>query len=298
MKYVIIASIITAVLAITAYILDFANNKTDKVFLIIVGSLLILSGLFFSIRGEVVKDKDSKEQAESLSKTKENTELIIQNINGNLERLSVINDSVTKLSTALSGVENDLTEQLKIFKKTLKQTEIFEQKVSEQLKLEKQRFELEKPEVEVVATLEKKPSLPGNQYGILFGYRNLGKRTAKDFNANAVIGISKDKKNITEHIKMESSLENFDITPAISGGVEIKLRSGNSIDLNGIEDDLRLIVLLKYTYRDEFLNKSFEKENYFFWYGFDKTGLVLVSANNDDFTKRLDKYIADNNLEL
>ncbi|WP_111307025.1 hypothetical protein [Confluentibacter sediminis] len=305
MKYVIISLVIAAIIAITAYILDFTNNKSDKIFLIIVVSLLILCGLFFSIKGEIFKDNESKVQSESLANTKQNTEelkekseLIISNINENLERLTVINDSVSNLNTALTSVEKDLARQLEVFNKTLTQTKVFEQKVSEQLKLEKKRFELERPEVEVVATLEKKQGKEGNHYGILFQFRNLGKRVAKDFNSEAIIGIAKDKKNLAEHFKMESSLENFDITPMQAGGIEIKVRSSQSINLTGIENDLSLIVLLKYTYSDEFLGKIIEKEYYYFWYGFNKSGMLLLSDNNDDLRNRLDQYIKDNGLKL
>lgn len=302
MKYVIISLIIAAVITITAYILDFTNDKTDKLFLIIIVSLLILSGLFFTIRGEIFKENESKLQAKSLSQTKKNTEdlkgkseLIISNINENLEKLIVINDSVSKLNSSLANVENDLSEQLKIFNNTLDQTKIFEQKVSEQLKLEKKRLEMERPELEVVASLEKKQD---NQYIILFDFRNLGKRIAKNFNSIAIIGISKDKKNITEHFKMESSLEGFDIASRHSGGVSIKLRSNQIIDTTGIENDLRLVILLKYEYKDEFLNKVFEIENYYFWYGFNQSGLLLASANNKEFTELLDNYIENNKLEF
>jgi hypothetical protein len=305
MKYVIIALVLTALLAITAYILDFTNDKTDKIFLIIVGSLLIISGLFFSIKGEVFKDTESKAQAESLTNTKKNTEelkekseLIIANINENLEKLIVINDSVSVLNEALSGVEKDLSKQLEVFNKTLDQTKIFEQKVNEQLALEKKRFELEKPEVEVVASLENKSDINGKKYGIRFEFRNLGKRVAKDFNTDAIVGIAKDKRNLTEHLKMEGSTESLDITPMQSGGVSINVRSGKLIDAEGIEEDLRLVILLKYSYKDEFLNQTFEKELYFFWYGFDKSGLKLLSANNKEFTDRLDTYIENNNLKF
>lgn len=296
MKYVIIASVITSILAFTAYILDFTNNKTDKFFLIIVGSILILSGLFFSIRGEVFKENESKAQIESLSKTKKNTEKIIENINENIERLSIINDSVTKLSSALSGVESDLTKQLKIFKNTLNHTKIFEQKVSEQLKLEKKRFKLERPKVEVVAKLEKNLDMQGNQYGILFEFKNIGKRVAKDFNSHAIIGISEDNKNITKHIKMGTIQEKFDISSANSGGVQYAIRSEKSIDITEIEENLRLVILLKYTYKDEFLTELYEEEKHFFWYGFNRNGLILSSGKNSSSIERLNKYIKDNNL--
>lgn len=305
MKYVIISLVIAAIIAITAYVLDFTNNKTDKVFLIIIVSLLILCGLFFSIRGEIFKEQDSKAQAESLSNTKKNTEdlkekseLIITNINENLERLVVINDSVSNLNGALTKVENDLTNQLEIFNKTLNQTKLFEQKVSEQLKLEKKRFELEKPDVEVVASLEKANGVDGNQYRILFEHRNLGKRVASDFNSNAIIGISKDKQNLTAHFKMVGSLEKTDITPMQTGGVAIYIRSSQIIDFTDLENDLRLIILLKYSYKDEYLDKVFEKQNYFFSYGFENGGLTLISANNKDLTDKLDNYIKENNLKL
>lgn len=156
MKYVIISLVIAAIIAITAYLLDFTNNKTDKIFLIIIVSLLILCGLFFSIKGEIFKDNESKIQSESLANTKQNTEdlkekseLIISNINENLEKLTVINDSVSNLNSALTSVEKDLANQLEVFNKTLNQTKLFEQKVSEQLKLEKKRFELEKPDIKL-----------------------------------------------------------------------------------------------------------------------------------------------------
>tara|TARA_R110000868_G_scaffold144477_2_gene363706 strand:- start:40 stop:936 length:897 start_codon:yes stop_codon:yes gene_type:complete len=297
MKYIIISLVIAAIIAITAYILDFTNDKTDKIFLIIIVSLLILCGLFFSIKGEVFKENESKVQSESLANTKQNTEdlkekseLIITNINENLERLTVINDSVSNLNNSLTSVEKDLANQLEVFNKTLKQTKVFEQKVSEQLKLEKKRFELERPEVEVVASLEKKQGAEGNQYGVLFEFRNLGKRVAKNFNNNAIVGIAKDKRNITEHFKMEGSFENFDITPMQPNGVTIKVRSSQSINFASPDNDLRLVVVLKYSYEDEFLGKVFEKENYYFWYGFNRTGMLLVSDNNEEFTERLDTY--------
>nr|WP_299031108.1 hypothetical protein [uncultured Tenacibaculum sp.] len=298
MKYVIIASVITAILAITAYVLDFTNNKTDKVFLLTVCVLLIVSGLFFSIRGELSKENDSKIQTESLSRTKENTELIIKNINGNLERLLVINDSVSKLNSALSGVEKDLTDQLKIFENTLEQTRVFEKKVSEQLKLENKRFESEKPNVEVVASLEKRTALEGDQYLVLFRFRNIGKRTAKDFNSQAIVGVVKDKRYIDRHIKMKGDIENLNVMPITSGGGEICVRSWETISVDKAKNDLALVVLLKYTYKDEFLNKTFEKIDYYFWYGFDRTGETLVLSIEEVFNKRLDEYIKDNNLEF
>lgn len=273
--------------------------------MIIIVSLLILCGLFFSIRGEIFKEQDSKSQAESLSNTKKNTEdlkekseLIITNINENLERLIVINDSVSNLNSALSKVENDLANQLEIFNKTLNQTKLFEQKVNEQLKLEKKRFELEKPDVEVVGSLEKANGVEGNQYRILFEHRNLGKRVATDFNSNAIIGISKDKQNLTAHFKMVGSLEKTDMTPTQTGGVAIYIRSSQIIDFTDLENDLRLIILLKYSYKDEYLDKVFEKKNYFFWYGFEKGGLTLISVNNKELTDKLDNYIREYNLKL
>ncbi len=305
MKYIIIGLVIAAILALTAYILDFTNDKTDKIFLTVVCVLLVISGLFFSIKGEVIKDKEAKEQAESLTKTKNNTEelkeksdLIISNVNENLEKLIVINDSVSGLNKALSGVENDLSKQLESFNNTLEQTKIFEQKVSEQLELEKQRMELEKPEVEVVATLENKSDISGKKYGVRFEFRNLGKRVAKDFNTDAIIGIARDKKNITEHLKMVGTMESIDIMPMQVGGVTINVRSSSPINVTGVADDLRLVVLLKYSYRDEFQNKTYDKELYFFWYGINKSGLKLLSANNEEFTERLDTYIENNNLKF
>lgn len=146
--------------------------------------------------------------------------------------------------------------------------------------------------------MEKAKGVEGNQYRILFEHRNLGKRVATDFNSNAIVGISKDKKNLTEHFKMVSSLEKTDITPMQTGGVAIYIRSSQIIDFTDLENDLRLIILLKYSYKDEYLDKVFEKENYFFWYGFEKGGLTLISANNKELTDKLDNYIRENNLKL
>ncbi|BAO75862.1 hypothetical protein [Winogradskyella sp. PG-2] len=58
MKYVIITLIIAAILAILAYVLDLSNDKYDKYFITVVGTLLIISGLFFSIKSEKQNETD------------------------------------------------------------------------------------------------------------------------------------------------------------------------------------------------------------------------------------------------
>lgn len=79
MKYSIIVLVITTILAVTAYILDLTNNKNDRIFLITVGSLLLLTSLFFGIRGKILEHNESLAQVESLKSTQNNTEELKKN---------------------------------------------------------------------------------------------------------------------------------------------------------------------------------------------------------------------------
>lgn len=210
----------------------------------------------------------------------------------------LINGSVSGLNEALNNVEKDLSKQLETFNKTITQTKIFEQKVNEQLILEKKRFELERPEVTVVALLENKDDVNGKKYGVHFQFFNIGKRTAKNFNYNAIIGIIKNKRDLVGHQKMGGNDKSLDIIPQQNKTFRINIRNSKPIDAEGIEEDLRLIILLKYSYKDEYLNQTFKGENYFVWYGFKHSGLTLFNISNNIITNRLDTYIDANGLNF
>lgn len=305
MRYDIVSIIIAAVIAILLLVFNASLSKDDKYFMSAIIVILILTGLYFSIKDTNIKNKDSETQSVKLDTTitntrilKEKSDSIIAELNQNLDRVVKINDDLKGFNGQLQLIEKEVEEQIGMLRSTLNQTKIFEEKVSEQLALEKKRFELERPEVEVVAKLEKRNDLDGSHYRVSFLFRNLGKRIAKNFGSKAIVAMLPDKKNISQHIKMQNYQDNLDIIPMQTGGVEIRVRSMESINLTGIEDKLGLLILLKYHYSDEFSGERIEKKYYYNWDSLSKYGTSLFYDDNTENIEKIDNYIEKNGLDI
>ncbi|WP_028887575.1 hypothetical protein [Tenacibaculum ovolyticum] len=301
MKYVIITLVITAILVILGYILDLTNNKSDKYFILFIGSVLILSGLFFSIRSEVVKSEEEAGKIVKIDDTLENTEKIklkadslIANLNESLEKTLTLSKNINKQNEILSNVEKDMEVQNIALKNTLKQTKLFEEKVKEQLKIEKKRFDSEKPNVDVSLSYSVYNNI--KHYRLLYDFRNQGKREAKNLKISSII-LFVENRMVNKHIILENSgHENLEV-PA-SKKRRLLVYSQEKFSFNEIDAMFsEALVKIKYSYRDDYSNKKIIEEKTFAWLGKKESGLVFHYANKE-WSTTIDDYIKVNNLDF
>ncbi|GAA3633727.1 hypothetical protein [Flavivirga jejuensis] len=301
MKYIIITLVIAAILAILSYILDLTNDKYDKYFLVLVGGILILSGLYFSIKSEALKEKEEIKKVEKIDITLDNTkniktkaDSIIYNLNESLEKTLTLSNSISKQNKTLSNVEHDIKTQIKTLNNTLKQTELFEKKVKEQLEIEKKRFESEKPNVNI--TISYSIYNNPNHYRLLYDCRNDGKRAAKNLKVSGIIVFGRNKKTIGHMILKNSEHENLEVP--INKNRRLILYSQEKFSIKEIDTIFsEALIKIRFSYYDSYSNNKIVEEKTFAWFGKKESGLKFHFANKE-WSETINDYIIKNNLDF
>lgn len=306
MKYAIIAAIIAAVVVILLLLIENALANTDKNFIVVILVLLVITGGYFTIADLRKKNIEQGQQTEVQSNTLKNTvelnskaDSIIINLNKSLEKAILLRDNVNKFNTSLSKLEEDINTQVDILNKTLVQTKIFEQKVSEQLKIDKQRFSLEKAKLSIISQdvgfMESKKDT--SQYSFYYWLRNTGKREAIEVKQRAVL-IHMDKEEKIVYTWRTYELTNCDKI----GGVDIKGACNFTSDLIIPKSKLfelysNMLLVIKVTYQDENDKVDVTENFYFQWRGGTDTKELKFYQIRKEYKQLAIKYIRDNNIE-
>jgi uncharacterized membrane protein len=272
MKYAIISTVISTIVAILVFLIDFGFSKNDKYYVALILILLMISGVYFSIKDINLKDGEAKSQGVIFDTTLSNTETIklkadsiITNLNESLDNVIKINDSVVGFNESLKKVQIDVSNQIQILENTLKQTKIFEEKVSEQLKIDKERFKTEASRIDIFPNdiqfieAEKDTSL----LALKVVLRNVGIRTAIKFKFNWFLIVTNDNNDVIYHFFCDvtdvSTLRGKELENIVSNSQAI-IAKDIIIGTNN-----KAIVMFKVSYIDESDNIE-RKENFIFRY--------------------------------
>ncbi|WP_034041945.1 hypothetical protein [Wocania ichthyoenteri] len=287
MKYFIITLVIGAILTLLAFFFDFTNNKNDKYFLIFISIILVLSGLFYSIKYEVSKDKDETDKVAKIDTTLVNTEKLKTKADSIITNL---NESLKKSESII----NNINEQNRTLNRTLTQTKEFDKKVKEQLKIDKKRFESEKPTVDVSV----KFAVYGDSdfYRINYNFSNSGKREAIDLKLSGVIILGKGK-IINNHLILEQT-SNGQLNVSTNSSRRLQIYSSEKFTSTDINEKYEAAILkIKYNYYDNFTKGIIQDTATFAWFGKKESGLVFHYAN-EEWAETINKFIEGNNIEF
>ena len=299
MRYDIISIIIAAVVAILLLVFNASLSKEDKYFMSIIIVILILTGLYFSIKDTNIKNKDSETQGIKLDTTltntrvlREKTDSIIADLNQNLDRAVKINEDLKGFNNQLRSIEKDVGEQIDLLSNTLNQTKIFEEKVSEQLRLEKKKFELDKPIIKAWVNGFVSNSKDEKKLGIKYSFVNLGNRTASENKNNHIVLFYNSNKGIYYRIK--SIGEGSKMIDLVPKGGKTSFTINTEIDeyLLGAEVEI-LILVLTIEYLD-IATENIYKETFTFYCNNLIDGDRTFNYANPAFIEMSKKYLRDN----
>lgn len=299
MKYSIIAAVIAV--TITVLLLFFNNGltKQDKFILIVLIILLSLTGGYFTIKALKKEDVENLKQGVTLDNTLNNTETlklkadsIITNINESLDNVIRINDTVVGFNKSLKKVQKDVAIQIKMIENTLVQTKKFEEKLAEQLKIEKLRFQSESANIIIPA--KNVMFLPSQKDSNLVALHsktyNRGKRNARNVNSTYLLLLLNDKKEVFKHEFM-SSFNEF-ITPGDAATLESRPMFSKKDFGNKINS---VIIAIQVKYNDESNDILIQTDFIFRWNNLVSDELIFSNAEKQDKKIALD-YIRVNNL--
>jgi hypothetical protein len=306
MKYAIIAVIIAAIVGLLIFFVDIGLAKLDRKFIFVMLVLLVLSGVYFTIADIRRTDNEKKQQTTVQGSTLKNTEdinlkadSIIMNLNKSLDKAIVLKDNINESNDILIILEKDMKKQIEVLNKTLVQTKIFEQKVSEQLRIEKQKFSLEKAKLSILSSdvsfIESKKDT--SHYSYSYWLRNIGKREAIEIRQRSFL-IYMDKAERIINTWATRDLTNCDKI----AGFEIKGACNFTSDLMISEPKLfelysNMLLIIRVTYQDE-NDKQEIADNFFFqWRGDKETKDLAFYQIRDEYRRLAIKYIKDNNIE-
>jgi hypothetical protein len=297
MLYFKISAVIAAAVAILLLFVDNDLKSTDKGFIISILVLLIISGVYFDIRAKKNENADSEEQVRKLDTTLTNTEnlkskadSIINDLNESLEKTKSISDSINKQNETLVLVDSSVKEQIKTLKATLKQTEIFERKVKQQLALEEKRVESEKPRIGFNTFFSKR----NNQYILVHEIRNSGKRHAVDLRMHSVIIFGNKKAEKHEFIgDLNETLGN----PA-PNNFPSSIFSFVKFNIDEVEGKYQhAVVKIKYSYTDELNNLRVNDTKVMVWKGLKESGLEFHYAPSA-WIEYIENYLIGNKIDF
>ncbi|WP_031446031.1 MULTISPECIES: hypothetical protein [Arenibacter] len=303
MKYAIITTIITALGAILLLFIDTGLTKNDKSFIITILVILFLSGVYFSIKDIREKKLESVKFENKLDGTLNNTEniklkadKIISNLDESLEEALKISDSIKGFNKTLGVIEQNVSNQIRILNKTLKQTEIFERKVQEQLTLDKARFALEKADIivygaDVMLVISPRDS---SKLSVEYKLYNSGKRSAININHKfALIGFD----NNDSILGFETSKEYE--KGQLKGDIAAfeKVTSFPFLPLNSLDSHSSIVLIIKLNFKDESDNEDIQKNFFFQWTRKQNQDHQFYSIK-DNFRNRCIKYIKEKNIDI
>ena len=199
---------------------------------------------------------------------------------------------------SLKKVQSDVSEQIKILQNTLVQTKVFEEKVSEQLKIEKKRFERESADVLIYPSDLKfvDTVYDDTKYALNISLKNKGVRAALDINYDWFIFIFNQERKLVAKYRSNPNLKRngsargngLDILNEITDAVipkELVIGSNNTI-----------ISVFNISYKDESDEKIIRKNLFFRWEDTKANGLYFHSSVNF-FNDLVVDYVRTNKLK-
>ncbi|MEQ5791826.1 hypothetical protein J4E06_12225 [Muricauda sp. NFXS6] len=298
MRYDIVSIIIAAAVAILLLVFNASLSKDDKYFMSAIIVILILTGLYFSIKDTNIKNKDSETQSVKLDTTitntkilKEKSDFIIADLNQNLDRVIKINDDLKGFNGQLQSIEKEVEEQIGLLRNTLNQTKVFEEKVSEQLRLEKKKFALDRPIIKAWVD-GFVPAIKEGKLGIKYSYINAGKRGAIDNINNHMVLYYNSKNGIYHRIKRVG--ESSKMVDLVAGGGKTSFTFNTDIDEEILGKEVEVLVLvLVVEYKDE-ATKDIYYETFTFYCNNLKYGDKTFNVANPSFIEISKTYLKDN----
>ncbi|GFZ82441.1 hypothetical protein GCM10011531_11170 [Aquaticitalea lipolytica] len=305
MRYIIITLVIAAILALLSYFLDFVNNKSDKVFLITISIILILTGLFFSVKSEILKDSDEKFKVKKIDTTLNNTitlkkkaDSIIENLNESLEKTIKIKKNIDSQNKKLGDIEKDVKLQIKTLNSTLKQTEIFQKMVDEQNKRDIAQFERDAAKIEIFSGDIKLINLPENndKYKLKFYLRNSGKRKATNVKINSNLLFYKNGKFAFVY-EPDSLMIDFNDILGSDFNSNNNFPYLESVYPYNIREFDSAFLIIKLIYEDESFKKPIKENFLFICPEIEKNSLKFYNLTDNQISN-LTEYINNSNFSF